>query len=36
MTDEAMYVLSGMLPPEQRGVYADLSQASRKTIEWVK
>ena len=36
MTDEAMYVLSGMLPPEQRGVYADLTQASQRTIEWVK
>jgi len=35
MTDEAMFVLSSMLPPEQRGVYADLSQATQDTIEWV-
>ena len=35
MTDEAMYVLSGMLPTEQRGVYADLTKASQETIEWV-
>ncbi len=33
MTDEAMYVLAAMLPPERRGVYADLSQATRDTIE---
>lgn len=35
MTDEAMYILSGMLPPEQRGVYADLTKASQETIERV-
>jgi 1-acyl-sn-glycerol-3-phosphate acyltransferase len=35
MTDEAMYVLSGMLPESQRGVYADLSQATQETIEWL-
>ena len=34
MTDEAMYVLAAMLPEERRGVYSDLSQASRDTIEW--
>lgn len=34
MTDEAMYILSAMLPPEQRGVYSDLSQATCDTIEW--
>ncbi len=34
MTDEAMYVLAAMLPDERRGVYSDLSQASRDTIEW--
>lgn len=34
MTDEAMYVVAAMLPPELRGVYADLSQASQETIEW--
>ncbi|MBN1148606.1 MAG: 1-acyl-sn-glycerol-3-phosphate acyltransferase [Anaerolineales bacterium] len=35
MTDEAMYVLAAMLPPEQRGVYADLSQATQNTLEWL-
>jgi 1-acyl-sn-glycerol-3-phosphate acyltransferase len=35
MTDEAMYVLAGMLPPQRRGVYADLSRATQETIEFV-
>jgi 1-acyl-sn-glycerol-3-phosphate acyltransferase len=35
MTDEAMYILSGMLPEHRRGVYADLSLATQETIEWV-
>ncbi|HSB65202.1 MAG TPA: lysophospholipid acyltransferase family protein [Anaerolineales bacterium] len=35
MTDEAMYILAGMLPEYRRGVYADLSQATQETIEWV-
>lgn len=35
MTDEAMYVVSGMLPESLRGVYADLSKATQDTIEWV-
>mgnify|MGYP001068820114 CR=1 FL=1 len=35
MTDEAMYILAGMLPPARRGVYSDLSQATQDTIEWV-
>jgi 1-acyl-sn-glycerol-3-phosphate acyltransferase len=35
MTDEAMYVLAGLLPENRRGVYADLSKASQETIEWV-
>jgi 1-acyl-sn-glycerol-3-phosphate acyltransferase len=35
MTDEAMYVLSAMLPENLRGVYADLSKATRETIEWL-
>lgn len=35
MTDEAMYVLSAMLPPERRGVYADLDKASQSTLEWL-
>ncbi|MEE9217372.1 MAG: lysophospholipid acyltransferase family protein [Anaerolineales bacterium] len=33
MTDEAMYVLAGMLPERRRGVYSDLSQATTDTIE---
>ena len=35
MTDEAMYVLSALLPEHRRGVYADLSKATQETIEWV-
>ena len=35
MTDEAMYVLSGLLPENHRGVYSDLSRATTKTIEFV-
>ena len=35
MTDEAMYVLAAMLPDHRRGYYADLSKATRETIEWV-
>ena len=35
MTDEAMYTIAAMLPPELRGVYSDLSQASDGTIEWL-
>ncbi len=35
MTDEAMYVLAGMLPEGRRGVYADLSKATQDTLEWV-
>ena len=34
MTDEAMYILAAMLPPHRRGVYADLNQATQKTILW--
>jgi len=34
MTDEAMYVLATLLPSERRGVYSDLSQATRETIIW--
>lgn len=33
MTDEAMYVLAGMLPEAMKGVYSDLSLATRDTIE---
>ncbi len=32
MTDEAMYIISEMLPEERRGVYHDLTQASQDTI----
>jgi 1-acyl-sn-glycerol-3-phosphate acyltransferase len=35
MTDEAMYILAGALPPHRRGVYADLSRATQETIEWL-
>lgn len=35
MTDEAMFVLSSMLPIEQRGVYADLAQATQDTFDWL-
>jgi 1-acyl-sn-glycerol-3-phosphate acyltransferase len=35
MTDEAMYVLAGLLEPERRGVYADLSKATQETIEFL-
>jgi 1-acyl-sn-glycerol-3-phosphate acyltransferase len=35
MTDEAMYILAAMLREERRGVYADLSQASTDTIEFL-
>lgn len=35
MTDEAMYILAAMLPEYRRGVYANLSLATQKTIEWV-
>jgi 1-acyl-sn-glycerol-3-phosphate acyltransferase len=32
MTDEAMYILSEMLPENRRGYYRDLSKATRDTI----
>lgn len=35
MTDEAMYVLAGMLPAPRRGAYADLSRATQSTLEFV-
>lgn len=35
MTDEAMYILAAMLPPEQRGFYSDFTQATLDTIEWI-
>jgi 1-acyl-sn-glycerol-3-phosphate acyltransferase len=35
MSQEAMYQLAGLLPPERRGIYHDLSQASQETLEFV-
>ncbi len=35
MTDEAMYVLGSMLPPERRGVYSDPAAAGVETVEFV-
>ena len=35
MTDEAMFSLAALLPPERRGVYSDLSQATHETLEWL-
>jgi 1-acyl-sn-glycerol-3-phosphate acyltransferase len=35
MTDEAMYVLAGMLPEARRGEYADLSRATTETIQFL-
>jgi 1-acyl-sn-glycerol-3-phosphate acyltransferase len=32
MTDEALYILAGMLPEHRRGFYADLAKATRETI----
>lgn len=34
MTDEALYALAAILPPERRGAYADISLATQETIEW--
>ncbi len=35
MTDEAMYILSAMLPPALRGDYSNLEKATQTTIEWL-
>lgn len=35
MTTEAMYQLAALLPPERRGVFGDLSQATHETLEWL-
>jgi hypothetical protein len=32
MTDEAMYILAGMLPENRRGYYSDLSKATQSSI----
>ena len=36
MTDEAMYQLAALLPPEQRGLYEDLDQATAKYVKFTK
>lgn len=36
MTDEAMYQLAALLPPEQRGLYANLDQATTRYVRLVK
>ncbi len=36
MTHEAMYQLAALLPPEQRGIYQDLDQATAKYMKFVK
>ena len=35
MTDEAMYILAGLLPPHRRGIYTDLELATQDTIDWI-
>jgi len=35
MTDEAMYVLAKALPEHRRGEYANLSERTQDTIEWL-
>jgi len=34
LSDEALYVLAGMLPPPRRGVYEDMSNATTNYITW--
>ena len=34
MTDEALFQLAALLPPERRGEYADLSKATTETLEF--
>ena len=34
MTTEAMYQLAALLPPDYRGVYADLEQATQNHIQF--
>jgi 1-acyl-sn-glycerol-3-phosphate acyltransferase len=36
MAQESMYALASILPDHRRGVYADLTQASMDTIEWLE
>lgn len=35
MADEAMFILSAMLPEHRRGVYTDQARATQETIEWL-
>ena len=35
MTNEAMYILAGLLPPHRRGIYANLELATQDTIDWI-
>lgn len=35
MTEEAMYILAAMLPPERRGAYSDVAKATQETLEFV-
>jgi hypothetical protein len=34
MTDEAMYVMASLLPPEQRGIYSDLDAATTRYVRF--
>jgi len=36
MTDEAMYQLAALLPPDQRGLYADLSRSTTRYVRPAK
>ncbi len=36
MTDEAMYQLAALLPPEQRGLYANLDEATAHFVKFVQ
>jgi 1-acyl-sn-glycerol-3-phosphate acyltransferase len=36
MTREAMYQLAALLPPEQRGAYCDVSQATEEHLEFLE
>jgi 1-acyl-sn-glycerol-3-phosphate acyltransferase len=35
MTDEAMYQLAALLPPEQRGLYANLDEATAQYVRFI-
>jgi hypothetical protein len=36
MTTEAMYQLAALLPPEHRGIFADLDQATENYLRFPK